>query len=154
MIYPGEYSVTWKKCVLYSWNVLLMSIWSLSCLMWHFKAIIFLLVFCMDDLSVDVSGVLNPLLLLYYFGFLSLCSLILITESLKAFKTEIQCTYGYVPYSEQGPKYLVRSSWSRYILRVCSHTHYSHMDFTSSALLFGPVSICEHLFSYFLEFIP
>jgi len=80
---PG-YGLSWRmfhvhlrrRCILcldvMSWKYQ----WDPSHLMYHLRCV-FLLIFCFDDLSIDVSGLLKYLLLLCYFHFLLLCLLVL-----------------------------------------------------------------------------
>ena len=44
-----------------------------SSLICHLRPVFLLLIFCLDYLSIDVSGALNSLLLFYYYQFLPLC---------------------------------------------------------------------------------
>ena len=63
---------SWKECIFFRlhWNVL--KILSLSGLMCHLKPLFSFLIFSLDDLPIDVNGVLRPLLLLPYCWYLLL----------------------------------------------------------------------------------
>ena len=59
VVYPGECSMCIEKKVYYSafgWNVLKISI---RCISSNVKTCVSLLIFCFDDLSIGVSGVLK-----------------------------------------------------------------------------------------------
>ena len=68
VIYPGECSMCiWKQCIFCSfWMecsiISIKYVWSNG----SFKASVSLLIFCLDDLSIDVNWVLKSLLLYYY----------------------------------------------------------------------------------------
>ena len=62
VVYPGECSMcTWEEGVFFcvGWNVLKIPMRSISSKV-SFKTCVSLLIFCFDDLSVGVSGVLKP----------------------------------------------------------------------------------------------
>ena len=63
---------TWKECIFFclEWNVLKLLI--PSGLMCHLKPLFSFLIFNLDDLPIDVNGVLRPLLLLPYCWYLLL----------------------------------------------------------------------------------
>ena len=61
----------------FGWRVLKISMRSISSHV-SFKTCVFLLIFCFDDLSIGVNGVLNFLLLLCYYQFLLLCLLVFV----------------------------------------------------------------------------
>ena len=61
VVYPGEYSMCTEKKVYssaFGWNVLKISMRSISSNV-SFKTCFSLLIFCFDDLSIGVSGVLK-----------------------------------------------------------------------------------------------
>ena len=70
MVYPGKCSCALEKKVYssaFGWNVLKISMISISSNV-SFKTCVSLLIFCFDDLSVGVSGVLkSPTVLLYLY---------------------------------------------------------------------------------------
>ena len=80
VVYPGECSMCpWEEGVLsaFGWNVLKMSMRSISSNV-SFKTCVSLLIFCFDDLSIGVSGMLKSptvivLLLIFLFMSVSVC---------------------------------------------------------------------------------
>lgn len=74
MIYPGKCSIcTWEECVFcYSWMECCVN----TCQV--YLADVFILIFCLDDLSIDLSGVLKSptiivLLSISLFGSVNIC---------------------------------------------------------------------------------
>ena len=59
----------------FEWNVLKVSVKSISSNV-SFKSYVSLLIFCFDDLSIAVSGMLKSPTILYYSQFLLLCLLV------------------------------------------------------------------------------
>jgi len=58
IVYPGECSMEKEVYSAFGWNVLKISVRSISSNV-TFKACVSLLIFCFDDLSIGVSGVLK-----------------------------------------------------------------------------------------------
>ena len=78
VIYPGEGSMcTWEKGEIHCFGMKCpeKSIKS-NCYIWSFRISVALLIFCLEDLSIDVSGVLKSVIVfswVYLFMSVSIC---------------------------------------------------------------------------------
>lgn len=92
MIYPGEYSMfIWEECVFWCcWNRLFciysLGLFDLQC----YSCLLFLYWLCLDDLSIDESGVLK---FLYFIVLLSISLFTFINICFIYFCSSVQCRY-------------------------------------------------------------
>lgn len=129
-----------KSIYLYTYTYILKSIWSRV----SFKASVFLLIFCLDTLFINVSGDFGSLLLFNYCQFLPLCQLIVALHIRWAYIGCINIYDGYILFFNQ-PLY-------HYVIPFfvfCVSLYFPEVSIATPTLLCS--IFMEYLFHHFLS---